>query len=165
MYAMKEIASSMFRMIISPNNRKIFTIDQLTCYEANHSANIHNIKPLVRTSSDAYSIIDMGPNIFKGPYFLEAYHGAPPLLQLSIKVCVVSSNGTDIRDIIPPSKASPHIEVPLVEELLSQEFLGNPTTPLILDSLPPSSKGKSWFARQSPKPLPKLLSSTPHLEA
>jgi len=88
--------SSVFRMMIFPHNGKIVAIDQITHYEPNHSTNIDNILPLVLTSSYDYSLIDMGPNIFKNPSLLGAYHGAPPLLHPSTQVCVVSSNETDI---------------------------------------------------------------------
>jgi hypothetical protein len=118
MYAMKALSSFVFQMMMFPHNRKIITIDQITHYEPNHSANINKILPLDRTSSDAYSLIDMGPGIFKDPSLLGAYHGAPPLLHPLAQVCVVSSNGTDIGDTIPPTKASPHLDVPPVEELL-----------------------------------------------
>jgi hypothetical protein len=84
MYDMKVVASFLFRTMMFPHNGKIVTIDQLTHYEPNHSANIDNILPLVYTSSDAFSVIDMGPRIFKDPSLLGAYHGAPPLLHPSI---------------------------------------------------------------------------------
>jgi hypothetical protein len=133
---MKVVASSLFQTIMFPHNGKIVTIDQITHYEPNHSANIDNILPLFRTSSDPYFLIDMGPGVFKDPSLLGEYHGAPPLLHRSMKVCVVSSNGIDIEDIIPPTEASPHIEVPPVEEILPQELPENPTAPFIPD-LPP----------------------------
>jgi hypothetical protein len=84
MYAMKAVASSLFRTMMFPHNGKIITINQLTHYDPNHSANIDNILPLVCTSSDAFLVIDMGPGIFKDPSFIGAYHGAPPLLHPSI---------------------------------------------------------------------------------
>jgi hypothetical protein len=112
---MKELASSVFRMMMFPHNGKIVTIDQITHYQPNHSANIDNILPLVRTSSDAYSLIDMGLGIFKEPYLMGEYHGAPPLLHPSTQVCVVSSNGIDSGDTIPPTEASPHLDIPPVE--------------------------------------------------
>jgi hypothetical protein len=108
---MKVVSSSVFRMMMLPHNGKIVTIDQLTHYEPNHSANIDNILPLIHTSSDAFSFIDMGPGIFKDPSLLGAYHGAPPLLHPSAQVCVVSSNGTDTGDNTPPKEASTHIEI------------------------------------------------------
>jgi hypothetical protein len=118
MYSMKEITSSMFRMMMFPHNGKIVTIDQITHYEPNHSANIDNILPLVHNSLYDYSLIDMGPIIFKDPSFLGAYHGAPRLIHPSTQVCVISSNGTDTGDTIPPTEASPQLEVPPVEEIL-----------------------------------------------
>jgi hypothetical protein len=109
MYAMKAVASSVFRMMMFPHNGKIVTINQLTHYEPNHSANIDNILPLVRTSSDDFSVIDMGPGIFKDPSLLGAYHGAPPLLHPSIstQVCVVSSNGTYIKTLLLSQRPLP----------------------------------------------------------
>jgi hypothetical protein len=144
MYAMKVVASSVFRTMMFPHNRKINTIDQLTHYEPNHSANIDNILPLVCTSSDAFLVIDMGPRIFKDPSLLGAYHGAPPLLHPSSQVCVVSSNGTNIKDTTPLTEAPPHITVPPVEELLPQEFPENLTAPLIPDSPPLQGKILVW---------------------
>jgi hypothetical protein len=122
MYVMKVVAFYVFHMMMFPHNGKIITIDQITHYEPNQSANIDNIIPLVRTSLDAFSVIDMGPRIFKDPHLLGTYHGAPPLLHPYglAQVCVVSSNGTDIEDTAPITEAPPHIEVPLVEELLPQ---------------------------------------------
>jgi hypothetical protein len=108
-YSMKELASSIFRAMMFPHNGKIITIDQLTHYEPNHSANIDNILPLFCTSSDAYSVIDMDPIIFKDLSLLGAYHGAPPILHPSTQVWVVSSSGTDIEDTPPPTEAPPHI--------------------------------------------------------
>jgi hypothetical protein len=70
------VGSSVFRSMMFLHNRKIVTIDQITHYEPNHSTNIDNILPLVCTSFDAYSLIDMGPRIFKHPSLLGAYHGA-----------------------------------------------------------------------------------------
>jgi hypothetical protein len=89
MYAMKAVASSMFQTMMFLHNGKIVTIDQITHYEPNHSANINKILPLVCTSSDTYLVIDMGPDIFKDPSFSGAYHGAPPLLHPSKQVCSI----------------------------------------------------------------------------
>jgi hypothetical protein len=47
MYAMKDVASSVFRMMMFPHNRKIITIDQFSHYEPNHSSNIDKILHLV----------------------------------------------------------------------------------------------------------------------
>ena len=97
---MKEITSFVLRTMMFPHNGKIFTIDQLTHYEPNHSANIDNILPLVRASSDVFLVIDICPRIFKDPSLLGTYNGTPPLLNrfVSAQECVVSSNITDIRD-------------------------------------------------------------------
>jgi hypothetical protein len=78
MYAMKAVASSIFRTMMLPHNGKIITIDQVSHYEPNPSANIDNILPLIHTSHDTYPLIEMGPGIFKDPSLLGTYHGAPP---------------------------------------------------------------------------------------
>ena len=117
---MKVVASSVFCTMMFPHKDKIITVDQLTHYEPNHSTNIDNILPLVFTSPDSFSIIDIGPVIFKDPSLLGTYHEAPPLLNPSIsaQVCVVSSNRTDIRDNTPLIESPPHIEVPSFGELM-----------------------------------------------
>jgi hypothetical protein len=86
----------------------------------------------------------MGPRIFKDPSLLGAYHGASPLIHPSTQVCVVSSNGTYFRDTIPPTMASPLLDVPPVEEILPQGFHENPTTPLIHDFPLPYGKILVW---------------------
>jgi hypothetical protein len=138
-----------------PHNGKIVTIDQITHYDPNHSANIDNILPLICTSSYDFLIIDMGPGILKDPYFLGAYHGAPPLLHPSTQVCVVSSNGKYIRNNTPPIEAPPHIEVPSVGEILPQKFLEFPTAPLILDF--PPLQGKISFWETFPQAITQIL--------
>ena len=70
MYTMKEVASSIFRTMMFPHNGKIITIDQVSHYEPNPSANIDNILPLIQTSHDAYPLVNMGPGIFKYPSLL-----------------------------------------------------------------------------------------------
>jgi hypothetical protein len=146
MYAMKAVASSMFCTMMFPHIGKIVTIDQLTHYETNHSANIDNILPVVCDSSDAFPVINIGPGIFNHPDLLGTYHRAPPLLNpytLS-QVCVVSSNETDIAETTLLTKAPPQFEVPLVAELLPQDFPEKTTAPLILDSLPLQGKIPVW---------------------
>jgi hypothetical protein len=133
MYAMKVVASFVFRTMMFPHNRKIITIDQVSHYEPNHSSNINNILPLVRTIADTYPLMDMGSRIFKDPSLPGAYHGAPSLIHLSTQVCFISSNGTDIGDTIPPTEASPLPDVPLVVKILPQESPKNSMTPLIPD--------------------------------
>jgi hypothetical protein len=122
MYAMKVVASSVFRTMMFPHNGKIITIDQVSHYEPNPSSNIDNILPLVHTNSDAYPLIEMGPRIFKDPSLLGTYHGAPPLIHPSAQVCVISSDGTETGDTIPPTEASPLPDVPLVKK----SYLRNP---------------------------------------
>jgi hypothetical protein len=119
MYAMKAVSSSVFRTMMFPHNEKIVTIDQLTHYEPNHYTNIDNILPLVCTSSDAFSVIEIGPGVFKDPSLLGTFHGAPPLLSPSIstQVCVVFSNGIDIGDNTPLIEPPPQIVPPIIEPL------------------------------------------------
>jgi hypothetical protein len=118
---MKAVASSVFRTMMFPHNGKIITIYQVSHYEPNPSSNIDNILPFVHTNSDAYPLIEMAPRIFKDPSLLGTYHGAPPLIHPSTQVCVISSNGTEIGDTIPPTEAFPLSDIPLVVELLPQE--------------------------------------------
>jgi hypothetical protein len=67
MYAMKAVASSMFRTMMFPHNGKIVTIDQLTHYEPNHSTNINNILPLVHVSTNDFPVANNGPRLFQDP--------------------------------------------------------------------------------------------------
>jgi hypothetical protein len=103
MYAMKAIASSIFQTMMFPHNGNIITIDQVSHYEHNPSANIDKILSLIHTSHDAYPLIKMGRGIFKDPSLLGTYHGAPLLLHPSNQVCIVSSNGTHTEDTLPPT--------------------------------------------------------------
>jgi hypothetical protein len=112
-----------------PHNGKIITIDQVSHYKPNPSANIDNILPLIHTSHDAYPLIEMGPEIFKDPSLLGTYHGAPPLLHPSNQVCIVSSNGIDIEDTLPPREASIISGIPLVADLPPHEPPVNLLTP------------------------------------
>jgi hypothetical protein len=84
-----------------PHNGKIVTIDQVSHYEPNPSANLDNILPLIHTNHDTYPLVEMGPGIFKDPSLLGTYHGAPPLLPPN-QVCVVTSNKTHTEDARPP---------------------------------------------------------------
>jgi hypothetical protein len=70
MYSMKAVASYLFQTMMFPHNGKIITTNQISHYEPNHSVKIDNILPLVRSSYDAYSLIDMCPGFFKDPSLL-----------------------------------------------------------------------------------------------
>jgi hypothetical protein len=113
---MKAVASSMFQMMMFPHDGKIISIEQFSHYEPNPSSNIDNILPFFHTNSDAYPLVKMGPRIFKDPSLLGTYHRAPPLIHPSDQVCVISSNGTNTGDTIPPTKASSLPDIPLVAE-------------------------------------------------
>jgi hypothetical protein len=151
MYAMKAVASSIFRTMMFPHNGKIITIDQVSHYEPNPSTNIDNILLLIHTSNDAYPLIEMGLGIFKDPSLLGTYHGAPPLLHPSNQVCVVSSKKTHIETSII-------YDVPLVTEppLKNLLYTRRPHQSMI----PPLPKDISQFGRQFPKPSPKFPSFT-----
>jgi hypothetical protein len=127
-----------------PHNRKIITIDQVSHYEPNPSANIDNILPFVHTNHEAYPLIEMGPGIFKDPSLLGTYHGAPPLIHPSNQVCVISSKRTDIEDTLPPSEASLISDVPLVAEPLPHEPPVNSLTPLVHDFTSPQGHIPVW---------------------
>jgi hypothetical protein len=144
MYAMKAVSSSVFRTMMFPQNRKIITIDQVSHYEPNPSANIDNILPLIYTNHEAYPLIEMGPRIFKDPSLLGTYHGAPPLLHPSNQVCVVSSKGTDMEDTLPSREASIVSDVPLVAKLLPHEPPANSSTPPIYDFTSPQGHIPVW---------------------
>ena len=50
---MNNVASYVFQTMMFPHNGKIVTIDQVSHYEPNPSANIDNILPLIHMSPDA----------------------------------------------------------------------------------------------------------------
>jgi hypothetical protein len=131
-------------MMMFPHNGKIITINQVSHYEPNQSSNINNILPLVCTSSVTYPLMDMAPRIFKDPSFLGACHGEPLLIHPSVQVCVISYNGTEIGDAIPPIEASPPLNVSLVEEIIPWELSENPMTTLIPNFTLPQRKILVW---------------------
>jgi hypothetical protein len=116
-----------------PHNGNIITIDQVSHYEPNPSANIDNILPFIHINFEAYALIEMGPRIFKDSSLLGTYHGAPLLIHPSNHVCVISSKRTDIEDTLPPNEASLISNVPLVVELPPQESPENSSNPPIDD--------------------------------
>ena len=141
---MKAVASSVFRTIMFPHNEKIVTIDQVSHYESNPSANLDNILPLIHTNQDAYPLVEMGPGIFKDPSLLGTYHGAPPLLHPTNQVCVVSSNKTHTEDAHPPQEASVIPDVSIVTTSLPQEPPANSSTPTFHESTPPQGPTPIW---------------------
>jgi hypothetical protein len=153
MYAMKAVASSVFRTIMFPHNGKIVTIDQVSHYEPNPSANLDNILPLIHTNKDVYPLLEMGPGIFKDPSLLGTYHGAPPLLPPS-QVCVVSSNETQKKDAYPPQEASVIPDVSTVATPLSQEPPAPSSTSPVHESTPPQGPNLIW--ETVPRPLTQI---------
>jgi hypothetical protein len=136
-----------------PHNGKIVTIDQVSHYEPNPSANLDNILPLIHTNRDAYPLVEMGPGIFKDPSLLGTYHGAPPLLPPN-QVCVISSNRTHTEDAHPPQEASVIPDVSTVAASLSQEPPANPSTPTVHESTPPQGPSPIW--ETVPRPLTQI---------
>jgi hypothetical protein len=143
MYAMKAVASSIFRTIMFPHNSKIVTIDQLSHYEHNPSANLDSILPLIHTNQDVYPLVEMGPGIFKDPSLLGTYHGAPPLLPPS-QVCVVSSKETLQEDTHPPQEASVTPDVSTVAASLPQEPPAHSSIPTVHESTTPQGPSPIW---------------------
>jgi hypothetical protein len=155
MYAMKVVASSVFQTMISPHKGKIITIDQVSHYEPNPSANLDNILPFVHTNPDTYPLIEMGPGIFKDPSLLGTYHGAPPLIHPSAQVYVVSSNGTEIGDTLPLNEASLISDIPPAAELPPQELPNNPPTSPVPDFTSPQGHILVW------ETIPQALTQIP----
>jgi hypothetical protein len=154
MYAMKAVASSVFRTMMFPHNGKIVTIDQVSHYEPNPSANLDNILPLIHTNQDAYPLVEMGPGIFKDPSLLGTYHGAPPLLHPANQVCVISSNGTHTEDALPPQEASVIPDVSIVAEPLPPEPPAHSSTPTVHESTSPQGHSPVW--ETVPQPLTQI---------
>jgi hypothetical protein len=153
MYAMKAVASSIFQTIMFPHNGKIVTINQVSHYEPNPSANLDNILPLIHTNNDAYPLIEMGPGIFKDPSLLGTYHGAPPLLPPN-QVCVISSNGTHTEDTLPPQEASVIPDISKVTEPLQPEPPAHSSTSTIHESTSPQGHNPIW--ETVPPPLTQI---------
>jgi hypothetical protein len=153
MYAMKAVASSVFRTIMFPHNGKIVTLDQLSYYEPNPSANVDNILPLIHTNQDVYPLVEMGPGIFKDPSLLGTYHGAPPLLPPN-QVCVVTSNQSHREDTRPPPETPVIPDVSAVAASLPPEPPANSTTPTVHETTPPQRPGPIWDA--VPRPLTQI---------
>jgi hypothetical protein len=146
MYAMRAVASSVFRMMMFPHNGKIITIDQITHYEPNHSTNIDNILPIIHVSPKDFPVTNIGPGLFQDPSMLGTCQGAPPFLNPSFlaQVCVVSYKGTNMEDTLPPREASIISDVPLVAELPPHEPPANLSTPLVHDFTSPQDHIPIW---------------------
>jgi hypothetical protein len=143
MYAMKAVASSVFRTIMFPHNGKIVTIDQVSHYDPNPSSNLDNILPLIHTNQDVYPLVEMGPGIFKDPSLLGTYHGAPPLLPPS-QVCIISSKETQQEDARPPQEASVIPDISTVAAPLPQEPPVHSSIPTIHESTSPQEPSPIW---------------------
>jgi hypothetical protein len=165
MYAMKAVASFVFRTIMFPHNRKIITFDQVSHYEPNPSANLDNILPFIHTNQDAYPLVEMGPGIFKYPSLLGTYHGAPPLLHPTNQVCVISSNRTHTKDASPPQEASVIPDISTVAYQLPPEPLAHSSGPTVHESTSP--QGNSPILEIVPQPLTQIpfFYSPPGIEA
>jgi hypothetical protein len=149
MYAMKAVASSVFRTIMFPHNGKIVTIDQVTHYEPNPSASLDNILPLIHANHEVYPLIEMGPGMFKDPSLLGTYHGAPPLLPPS-QVCDISHQ----EDTHPPQEASVTPDVSTVAASLPQEPPVHSSIPTVHEYTTP--QGPSPICETVPRPLTQI---------
>jgi hypothetical protein len=154
MYAMKAVASSVFRTMMFRRNGKIMTIDQVSHYEPNPSVNLDNILPLIHTNQDTYPLVEMGPGIFKDPSLLGTYHGAPPLLHPANQVCIISSNGTHTEDVHPPQEALVIPDVPIVAETLLPEPPAHSSTSRVHESTSPQGHSPVW--ETVPPPLTQI---------
>jgi hypothetical protein len=153
MYAMKAVASSVFRTIMFPHDGKIVIVNQVSYYEPNPSANVDNILPLIHTNQDVYPLVEMVPSIFKDPSLLGTYHGAPPLLPPN-QVCVVTSNKNHTEDTHPSQEALGSPDVSAVATSLPQEPPANPSTPIVHAPTPP--QGSSPMLETIPRPLTQI---------
>jgi hypothetical protein len=153
MYAMKAVASSVFWTIMFPHSGKIVTLDQVSHYEPNPSANLDNILPLIHTNKDTYPLIEMGPGIFKDASLLGTYHGAPPLLPPS-QVCAISSDGTHSEDAHPTQEVSVIPDVSTVATALPQEPPVDLSTPTVHESTSPQGPSPIWEI--VPRPLTQI---------
>jgi hypothetical protein len=136
------------------HNGKIVTIDQVSHYEPNPSANLDNILPLIHTNQDAYPLVEMGPGIFKDPSLLGTYHGAPPLLHPTNQVCIISSNGTHTEDARPPQEASIILDVPTVAKPPPPEPPAHSSTSSVHASTSPQGHRPIW--ETVPQPLTQI---------
>lgn len=90
MYAMKEVASSLYRIMMFPHNGKVVTINQLTYHEPDTKGTPDNINSHVHNHLHLEANID--PKIIKKSTLLGAYHGEPPITPHEL-VCVLSTEG------------------------------------------------------------------------
>jgi hypothetical protein len=165
MYAMKAVASSVFWTIMFPHNGKIVTIDQVSHYEPNPSANLDNILPLIHTNQDAYPLVEMGSRIFKDPSLLGTYHGAPPLLPPGNQVCIISSNRTHPEDANPPQEASVILNISIVTEPLPLEPPVHSLTSTVHESTSPQGNNPVWEIVPPPLTQIPLFYPPPGIEA
>jgi hypothetical protein len=156
MYAMKAVASSVFRTIMFPHNGKIVTIDQLTHYEPNHPANIGNIVPLVHVCPNDFPVAHNGPRLFQDPPMVGTCQETQPFLNpsFSAQVCVVSSKSTDMEDALPPQEASVIPDVPIVAEPLPPEPPAPSSTPTVHESTSSQEHSPVW--ETVPQPLTQI---------
>jgi hypothetical protein len=157
MYAMKAVASSVFRTMMFPHNGKIVTIDQLTHYEPNHPANIGNIVPLVHVFPNDFPVAHNGSRLFQDPPMVSTCQETQPFLNpsFSAQVCVISSKGTDMKDTLPSREASIISNVPLVAELPPHEPPANSSTPPLHEFTSPPGHIPVW------ETVPQAITRTP----
>jgi hypothetical protein len=94
MYAMKVVASSVFRKMIFPHNGKLVTIDQLTYHDPQAQLHPDNVVSSLGGDQTTTPINDLFPRVYKDSILLGAYYGPPLTVTApsSSHVCMVSSN-------------------------------------------------------------------------
>jgi hypothetical protein len=162
MYAMKAMASSVFRTMMFPHNEKIITIDQISHYKPNHSTNIDNILPLVRTSLMLIHSLTWASKFSRShPCWGNTLeHHLSYILQHKCVAYILMAltPETPFLPLRPLHTSMSH----QLKKFYLRDYLRTLLHHLSHISL--SLRGKSWFWRQSPKPSLRFPSSIPHQE-
>jgi hypothetical protein len=112
------------------------------------------------TSLDVFSVINMGPGIFKDPSLfggLSWSTTSPPPFYFNTSVCSVFYWHKYQRQYSLSQRPLPTSKVPPVKELLPQEFPENPTPPLVLEFLPHPLGENTSLGDSSPRHYPNPL--------
>ena len=79
MYNMKAIASLVFHIRMFPFNGKVVSLDQLSYYNPNASANPENVFPMVNEINKK-PYVEIIPGVYKDFDLQRAYSGPPPII-------------------------------------------------------------------------------------
>jgi len=102
MYAMKSIASSVFRLLMFPLDGKVITIDQLTFYEPQASRALENVLPHIAGNIVVTLRTNGCPSIFKDSSLLGIYESPTPTTPLDHMYTV----STTPESMTPPNAPS-----------------------------------------------------------